>query len=85
MLVTHVAPVTEAVLAASTTLRVVACCRPGPVNVNVTAATARGIPVINAPARNSQAVVEFTLGLILAECRGIARAHVALSQGAWQG
>ena len=85
VLVTHVAPVTEAVLAASTTLRVVACCRGGPVNVNVAAATARGIPVINAPARNSQAVVEFTLGLILAECRGIARAHAALSRGAWQG
>ncbi len=78
VLVTHVAPVTEAVLAASPTLRVVACCRGGPVNVNVAAATACGIPVINAPARNSQAVVEFTLGLILAECRGIGRAHAAL-------
>ena len=85
VLVTHVAPVTEAVLAACPGLRVVACCRGGPVNVNVAAATARGIPVINAPARNSQAVVEFTLGLILAECRGIGRAHAALSRGEWLG
>jgi D-3-phosphoglycerate dehydrogenase / 2-oxoglutarate reductase len=41
--------------------------------------------VVNAPGRNSLAVVEFTLGLILAERRGIARAHAALSSGVWQG
>jgi D-3-phosphoglycerate dehydrogenase len=85
VLLTHVAPVTRQVLAAAPDLRIVGCCRGGPVNINVTEATARGIPVVNAPARNSQAVVEFTVGLILAECRGIARAHAALSQGVWMG
>lgn len=85
ILVTHVAPVTGAVLDACPNLKLVACCRGGPVNVNVGAATARGVYVANAPARNSQAVVEFTLGLILAECRGIGRAHAALSRGEWQG
>lgn len=83
VLLTHVAPVTQAVLDAAPNLRIIGCCRGGPVNVNVAAATARGIPVVNAPARNSQAVVEFTVGLILTECRGIARAHAALSQGVW--
>ncbi len=85
VLLTHVAPVTQQVFDAAPALRIVGCCRGGPVNVNVAAATARGIPVVNAPARNSQAVVEFTVGLILAECRGIARAHAALSQGEWMG
>lgn len=85
ILVTHVAPVTEAVLDGAPDLRLIACCRGGPVNINVDAATRRGIPVINAPARNSQAVIEFTLGLILAESRGIGRAHAALSQGIWEG
>ena len=85
VLLTHVAPVTQQVFDAAPALRIVGCCRGGPVNVNVAAATARGIPVVNAPARNSQAVVEFTVGLILAECRGIARAHAALSQGVWMG
>ncbi len=85
VLLTHVAPVTQQVFDAAGALRIVGCCRGGPVNVNVAAATARGIPVVNAPARNSQAVVEFTVGLILAECRGIARAHAALSQGVWMG
>ncbi|MFN3332731.1 MAG: 2-hydroxyacid dehydrogenase [Caldilinea sp.] len=85
VLLTHVAPVTQAVLDAAPNLRIIGCCRGGPVNVNVAAATARGIPVVNSPARNSQAVTEFTIGLILAECRGIARSHAALSQGVWLG
>ncbi len=84
-LLTHVAPVTQAVVDAGDQLGIIGCCRGGPVNVNVAAASARGIPVVNAPGRNSQAVVEFTVGLILAECRGIARAHAALSQGVWRG
>lgn len=85
VLLTHVGPVTQAVIDAGADLRLIGCCRGGPVNVNVAAATARRIPVVNAPGRNSQAVVEFTIGLILAECRGIARAHAALSQGIWLG
>jgi D-3-phosphoglycerate dehydrogenase len=84
-LLTHVGPVTQAVIDAGSELRLIGCCRGGPVNVNVAAATARGIPVVNAPGRNSLAVVEFTVGLILAECRGIARAHAALSRGQWLG
>ena len=84
-LVTHVAPVTQAVIDAGQDLRIIGCCRGGPVNVNVAAATARGIPVVNAPGRNSQAVVEFTVGLILAECRGIAPAHHDLVGGTWRG
>jgi D-3-phosphoglycerate dehydrogenase len=85
IIVTHVAPITRAVIEAAPALRLIACCRGGPVNVNVAAATARGLPVVNAPARNAQAVIEFTLGLILAECRGIGRAHGPLSGGVWQG
>ena len=84
-LLTHVGPVTQAVIDAGDQLQLIGCCRGGPVNVNVAAATARRIAVVNAPGRNSQAVVEFTVGLILAECRGIARAHAALSRGEWLG
>jgi D-3-phosphoglycerate dehydrogenase / 2-oxoglutarate reductase len=81
----HVAPLTRRMIEANARLRIIGCCRGGPVNVNVAAATARGIPVVNAPGRNAQAVIEFTLGLILAECRGIGRAHSALTHGVWQG
>jgi D-3-phosphoglycerate dehydrogenase len=85
VLVTHVAPVTRAVIDACPRLRIIGCSRGGLVNINVVAATGRGIPVVNAPGRNAQAVIEFTLGLILAECRGIGRAHKALSDSLWQG
>jgi D-3-phosphoglycerate dehydrogenase / 2-oxoglutarate reductase len=84
-IVTHVAPITRHVIEAARALRIIGCCRGGPVNVNVAAATARGIPVVNAPGRNAQAVIEFTLGLLLSECRGIGRAHSVLAQGIWQG
>ncbi|CAN5746208.1 2-hydroxyacid dehydrogenase [soil metagenome] len=85
VIVTHVAPITRSVIEAAKNLQIIGCCRGGPVNVNVAAATARRIPVVNAPGRNSQAVIEFTLGLMLTECRGISRAHSALSNGVWQG
>ncbi|MBK8047564.1 MAG: 2-hydroxyacid dehydrogenase [Anaerolineales bacterium] len=83
--VTHLGPVTRSIIQAGPELAIIGCCRGGPVNVNVAAATAHNIPVVNAPGRNSQAVVEFTVGLILAECRGIARAHAALAAGVWRG
>uniref|UniRef100_A0A7C1JRR6 D-3-phosphoglycerate dehydrogenase n=1 Tax=Caldilinea aerophila TaxID=133453 RepID=A0A7C1JRR6_9CHLR len=85
VLLTHVAPVTRGVLERAERLRIIGCCRGGPVNINVAAATERGVVVVNAPARNSQAVVEFTLGVILAECRNIARSHAALARGVWLG
>lgn len=85
VLVTHLAPVSRAMIVALPALQIIGCCRSGPVNINVTAATERGIPVLNTPARNAQAVIEFTLGAILTTCRGISQAHQALAQGIWQG
>src|SRR4030095_4885928 len=84
-ILTHVAPISKRVIQSAPQLRRIGCTRGGPVNVNITAATTRSIPVVNAPGRNAQAVIEFTLGLILSECRGIGRAHSALSVGHWQG
>lgn len=57
-----------------TSVEVLASCRGNPVNVDVAAATAGGIPVLNAPARNAEAVAELTLGMILALVRGIVAA-----------
>jgi len=85
VIVTHVAPISKAVLEAAENLQIIGCCRGGPVNINVEAASEREIAVVNAPGRNSQTVVEFTLGLILSECRGISRAHCALANGVWRG
>jgi len=85
VLVVDAAPVTEAVLAAAPRLKAVACTRGGPVNVNVPACTKRGIPVFNSPGRNFSAVVEFTLGLVLAHLKNITIGHHDLKQGKWRG
>jgi D-3-phosphoglycerate dehydrogenase len=52
-------------------LRVVGSTRGDPNNVDIAAATERGIPVLNAPGRNADAVAELTVGLLLAAARGI--------------
>jgi phosphoglycerate dehydrogenase-like enzyme len=81
-LAVHVAPVPRVLIEAARDLRVVACARGGPVNVNVDAATARGIPVVFTPGRNADAVADLTLGLILAAARHIARADALVRGGA---
>ncbi|HVT70409.1 MAG TPA: 2-hydroxyacid dehydrogenase, partial [Trebonia sp.] len=85
LLVTHLAPVTRRVLAAADRLRAVAVCRGGPVNVNVPAATRAGVPVLNLPGRNARAVAEFTVGLLIAGQRNIARSHALMRRGQWSG
>jgi D-3-phosphoglycerate dehydrogenase / 2-oxoglutarate reductase len=65
ILVLQGAPVTDAILDASPRLRLVCCARGGPVNVDVAAATARGIPVVTTPGKNAGAVAELTIGFLV--------------------
>ena len=46
-------------------------CRGDPNNIDVSQATAKGVPVLRAPGRNADAVAEITVGLLLAATRGI--------------
>jgi len=84
VVILHASPITERVLAAAGKLQAIGVIRGGPTNVNLKAATRRGIPVFNTPGRNAVAVVEFTVGLILAEIKNIARAHMYLKQQDWR-
>jgi D-3-phosphoglycerate dehydrogenase len=70
VLLVHGAPVSAEVLDAAQ-LRLVCCARGGPVNVDVPAASARGIPVTNAPGRNARAVAELTIAFALMLIRGV--------------
>ena len=83
--VTHLAPVSAAMLERLPNLRLIAVSRGGPVNVDMAAARERGIIVVNTPGRNATAVAEFTIGAILAETRLIRLGHEALRAGAWRG
>ncbi|MGW7366134.1 hypothetical protein ACWGI8_22525 [Streptomyces sp. NPDC054841] len=73
VLAVHFAPVPSAVLQAAPELRAVCVARAGLENVDVAAATARGVAVVPAFGRNATAVAELALGLMLAEARDIAR------------
>jgi D-3-phosphoglycerate dehydrogenase / 2-oxoglutarate reductase len=79
-LIVHGAPVTSDVLDAAP-LRLVCCARGGPVNVDVAAATGRGIPVVNTPGKNAEAVAELTIAFALLLIRAVPRASRHLIDG----
>ena len=85
ILVTHLAPLSRAILARLPNLKLIAVSRGGPVNIDMAAARGAGIKVVNTPGRNASAVAEFTIGAILAETRRIRVGHEGLRQGDWQG
>jgi D-3-phosphoglycerate dehydrogenase len=85
ILVDHLAPVTGAMLDRLPALKLVAVGRGGPVNIDMAAARARGVLVVNTPGRNASAVAEFTIAAILAETRLIRAGHEGLRQGIWRG
>ena len=76
--------VTTEVLEAGVKLRVVGRAGTGVDNIDVDAATRRGIVVVNAPASNSVAVAELAIGLILGLARHIPQGHVSLQGGKWE-
>ncbi len=77
-------PVSSKVFDAMPNLRIVGVSRAGVENVNVEKATEKGILVFNVMGRNAHAVSDFTVGMILSECRNIARAHYAIKNGEWR-
>jgi D-3-phosphoglycerate dehydrogenase len=85
MFVTHLAPVSRAMLERLPNLKFIAVSRGGPVNIDVEAARDHGVLVVNTPGRNASAVAEFTIGAILAETRLIRTGHEALRAGEWRG
>ena len=64
-------------------LRVIGRAGVGVDNVDVEAATRRGIVVANAPESTVVSAAEHTIGLLLALSRNIPQAHAALKEGRW--
>jgi len=85
VLITHLAPMSRQMLEQLPQLKFIAVSRGGPVNIDIDAATERGVRVVNTPGRNASAVAEFTLGAILAETRKIRVGHESLRNGEWRG
>jgi D-3-phosphoglycerate dehydrogenase / 2-oxoglutarate reductase len=76
--------VTREVMEAGTDLVVVGRAGIGLDNVDVEAATQRGVMVVNAPQSNILSAAEHTMALLLAQARNIPQAHRALSEGRWE-
>jgi D-3-phosphoglycerate dehydrogenase / 2-oxoglutarate reductase len=81
VLVVHGAPVTDAVVEASPELRLVCCARGGPVNVDVGALNARGLPLVNTPGKNAEAVADLTLAFLVILARRLPVAQRFMDAG----
>jgi D-3-phosphoglycerate dehydrogenase / 2-oxoglutarate reductase len=53
-------------------------------NVDVAAATARGVMVVNAPQSNILSAAEHTMALLLAQARNVPQANASLKDGKWE-
>jgi D-3-phosphoglycerate dehydrogenase / 2-oxoglutarate reductase len=75
--------VNAAVLEAGTRLKVVGRAGVGVDNIDLKAAAARGVAVVNAPKSTSLAVAELAIGLMFAVARMIPRADSSMKAGQW--
>lgn len=76
--------VTEEVLAAATKLRIIGRPGVGVDNVDLAAATRRGIVVMNSPGGNVVSTAELTLALLFAVARPVAAADAAMKAQRWE-
>jgi D-3-phosphoglycerate dehydrogenase / 2-oxoglutarate reductase len=83
MIVRSRTKVTAQVLAAAERLKVIGRAGVGVDNIDLEAAKAYNVTVVNAPVSTSLAVAELTLGLMLALAREIPRADAGMKAGEW--
>lgn len=76
--------VTADVMDKATRLRAIGRAGVGVDNIDVAAATARGIVVMNAPDGNTMTTAEHTMALILALARRVPHGHMSLKGGKWE-
>ena len=84
LLVRSATTVDAEVLAAAPKLKIVARAGVGLDNVDVNAATARGVLVVNAPTSNIHSAAEHALALLLAASREITAADATLREHTWK-
>jgi D-3-phosphoglycerate dehydrogenase len=84
LLIRSATKVTADLIARAENLRVIGRAGIGVDNVDVAAATKRGIVVANAPQSNIIAAAEHTLALMLALARNVPQAHASLTAGRWE-
>ncbi|HEY8393000.1 MAG TPA: phosphoglycerate dehydrogenase [Capillibacterium sp.] len=83
MIVRSQTKVNARVIAAAANLKVIGRAGVGVDNVDLEAATNKGIIVLNAPDGNTISTAEHTIGMIMALARKIPQAHASLKAGQW--
>ncbi len=84
LIVRSATKVNAEIIQAAGSLRVIGRAGTGVDNVDVEAATRRGIIVCNAAGSNALSAAEHTIALLLAQARNVAQAHAALVDGRWE-
>src|SRR3990170_2671602 len=84
LIVRSATKVTADVIEAGKNLVVIGRAGAGVDNIDVEAASQRGIVVMNTPGANTIAVAEHTIGLLLAMARKLPQAHAVLKGGKWE-
>ena len=84
LLVRSATKVDRALLEAAPRLTIVARAGTGVDNVDVSAASARGVLVVNAPGANSISVAEHACALMLSLARSVPAADRAMKEGRWE-
>src|SRR5438876_10114449 len=83
MIVRSETKVTKTIIEAAPRLRVIGRAGVGVDNVDVEAATQRGIVVMNTPGGNTISTAELTFSMLMALARKIPRAHMSMKAGEW--
>ncbi len=84
LLVRSAVKVTGEVLAKAPKLKLIGRAGVGVDNVDLDAATAAGVLVMNTPGGNSVSVAEHTLALMLAMARSVPQASASIKSGKWE-
>lgn len=84
LIVSSQAAVDEELLERAPRLKVIGRAGAGLDNIDVKAATRRGVLVMNVPGGNTIAAAEHAMALLLALCRNIPQSHSSLKQGEWR-
>ncbi len=83
IIITQFFPIGKELIDKCTNLKMIGVLRAGYENVNAEYAMSKGIKVFNTVGRNAHSVSDFTVGMMIAEARNIARGHYGIKNGEW--
>lgn len=84
LLAIHQCPIPKKILDVAKNLKIIISARGGVENIDIETANKKNILIISTPNHNAEATAEYTIGLLLAETRNIARSYYALKLGEWR-